>query len=207
MKQESVACDMLDNMLVDEVAITQKEYNDILDIQSEILSMLASQGNYTDILARLCTMAESLLPNSVASIMMVNPETGLMSVLSAPTIPQVGHDALQNLKPGPGGGSCGNAVFRNEAQYVQDTFKDARWTDLRQIAYDFNLCSCWSMQIKNEKGFLISGSSLTQFEQEISFVKKDEIYEVSWNFICNLLPATYYYHQENLRYRNRLTYC
>lgn len=179
----SKKCEILDNVLVDEVAITQEEYNNILEIQSEILSMLASHGNFTDILARLCTMAESLLPNSVASIMLVNQQTGLMSVLSAPSIPQVGHDALKNLKPGLGGGSCGNAVFRNEAQYVQDTFKDDRWTDLRQIAYDFDLCSCWSMPFKNEKDEAIGTFALSSFEHRSPAIFHKKLLETAASIV------------------------
>ena len=157
-------CKILENANLPEVEITSQEYNNILDIQREILDMLASGGNYTDTLAHLCILAESLLPNAVASIMLLNQETGLMSVLSAPSIPQVGHDALENLKPGGGSGSCGNAVFHNKAQFVQDTFKDARWSDLRQVAYDFNICSCWSMPVRDENKKAIGSFALSSFE-------------------------------------------
>jgi hypothetical protein len=71
---------------------------------------------------------------------------------------------LSNLKPGPGGGSCGNAVFKNEAQFVQNTFEDNRWVDLRQLAIDFNLCSCWSLPILNDKNEAIGTFALSSFE-------------------------------------------
>ena len=114
MMKEEVSCKTLEDVSLDEVTITPEEYNNILDIQQTILDMIASRDSCTDILAHLCTLAESLLPNSVASIMLVDKSTGLMSVLSAPSVPQVGHDALANLQPGLGGGSCGNAVFHNQ---------------------------------------------------------------------------------------------
>jgi len=158
------SCHILEENSLENVPITPQQYNDILHIQQQILEMMASQGRVSDILARLCSMAESLLPNSVASVMMLNPETGLMSVLSAPSVPPVGHMALAHLKPGPGGGSCGNAVFRNEPQYVFNTFDDQRWTNIRQIAYDFNLCSCWSMPIRNEEKKAIGSFALSSFE-------------------------------------------
>jgi len=164
MHNDNNDCKILENLELPEVEITAEEYNNILDIQREILDRLASHGNYTDILARLCTLAESLLPNAVASIMLLNQETGLMRVLSAPTIPQVGHDALENLKPGVGGGSCGNAVFRNEAQFVKNTFEDEKWSDLRQVAYDFNICSCWSMPVRDENRKAIGTFALSSFE-------------------------------------------
>lgn len=164
MQTQSAECKILENSNLDEVPIAANEYSEILNIQQTILEMIATQVNTDDILARLCILAEKLLPNSVASIMMIDNTTGLMSVISAPSVPQVGHDALQNLKPGPGGGSCGNAVFRNEAQFVKDTFTDKRWTDLRQVAYDFNLCSCWSMPVRDQNKNPIGTFALSSFE-------------------------------------------
>jgi len=157
-------CLVLEDDLVEDIPITSKEYNDILEIQQKILNMLASKGNSTDILSHLCLLAERLLPNSVASIMMLDKATGLMSVLTAPSISKDGHDALENLKPGTGGGSCGNAVFSNKPQFVHDAFNDRRWSDIRHIAYNFNLCSCWSMPIVNENGEAIGSFALSSFE-------------------------------------------
>jgi len=86
-----------------EIVLTNVEYNQILNLQQQILEMLSSNNNTTDILSQLCLLAESLLPNSVASIMLKNKDSGLMSIKSAPSIPQIGHKALENLKPGPMG--------------------------------------------------------------------------------------------------------
>ena len=157
----------------EEIVLSPNEYNQILDIQNHILEMLASHYQTSMILSKLCLLAESLLPNSVASIMLKN-ETGLMNIISAPSIPQVGHNALKNLKPGPKGGSCGNAVFHNKAQFVQNTFTDIRWEDLRQIAIDFNICACWSMPIRNEDKKAIGSFALSSFEHRApnSFQKK-----------------------------------
>ncbi|PHS57782.1 MAG: diguanylate cyclase [Sulfurimonas sp.] len=167
-------CMTLDSSEEQEISITTNEYNELLDIQQTILNMISLKGNTKNILSELCKLAENLLPNSVASIMMLNKKTGLMSVISAPSIPEHGHKALENLKPGSGGGSCGNAVFHNEAQFVVDTFTDNRWSDVRQIAVDFNLCSCWSMPIKDENANAIGSFALSSFEHRLpsSFHKK-----------------------------------
>lgn len=148
----------------EKVDITPKQYDVIADIQQQILEQLATDVPAVDILNALCSLAESVLPNAVASIMTIDEETGLISVLCAPSVPQAGHDALANLKPSPFGGSCGNAVFHNEAQYVLNTFKDERWRNLRHIAYDFNLCSCWSMPIRDENKDAIGSFALSSFE-------------------------------------------
>ena len=164
---ESKSCLTLENTSLQEVKITESEHNSILEMQLSILELLASNNNSKIILDRLCTSAEALLPNSVASIMFVDTQTGLMSVLAAPSIPEVGHQALAGLKPGLGGGSCGNAVFSNEPTFVGDTFTDPKWHDLRQLSYDFNLCSCWSMPVRNEEKKPIGTFALSSFEHRM----------------------------------------
>lgn len=158
------SCTMLEETSVDEVPVTSQEYNDILNIQNVILEMLVSQESSSSIFTALCKAAEELLPNSVASVMLLDKEDLLLSVLCAPSVPQVGHEALTNLVPGPHGGSCANAIYHNQAQYVYDTFTDDRWKNMRQLAYDFNLCSCWSMPVRDKDGEAIGTFALSSFE-------------------------------------------
>jgi len=156
------------------IEISSEEYNKLISLESHIFGLVASRTKAKIVLEKLCSLAESMLEGSVASIMLKDKTTGKISVLSAPSIPQAGHDALSNLTPGPGGGSCGNAVFRNEPQYVKDTFTDKRWSDLRQLANDFNLCSCWSMPIKDDLKNAVGSFALSSFEHRSpsSFHKK-----------------------------------
>lgn len=170
----------------EEVILSPYEYSMILDIQQSIYELLIIGHNQQAVLERLCQLAEKLLPNSVASVMLLNPDTGLMDVISAPSIPEVGHNALQGLKPGPGGGSCGNAVFRNEAQFVHDTKTDVRWSDIRQIAYDFNLCSCWSMPIRNRFKEAIGSFALSSFEHRLPSDFHKRLLEIC-AFIVNMV--------------------
>lgn len=151
----------------EEIILTPNEYNQILNIQQQILEKIASHEPTSKILAKLCLLAESLLPNAVASIMFKNKETGLMNVRTAPSISQNAQNKLENLKPGPNGGSCGNAVFKNKPQFVQNTFIDDRWKNLRNVAIDFNICSCWSMPIRNKKKEAIGSFALSSFEHRV----------------------------------------
>jgi diguanylate cyclase (GGDEF)-like protein/PAS domain S-box-containing protein len=149
-----------------EIVLSSIEYNQILNIQQEILEMLASNYTTTQILSELCLHAETLLPNSVASIMIKDKNTGLMNIKSAPSIPESGQQKLSNLEPGPKNGSCGNAIFKNLPQFVQNTFIDDRWENLRQVAIDFNICSCWSMPIQDKEKNPIGSFALSSFEHK-----------------------------------------
>ena len=154
--------------------ISAEQYNKIISLESHILGLVASHTKVSIVLSKLCELAESLLEGSVASIMIKDKVTGKLNILSAPSVPEAGRNALSGLTPGPYAGSCGNAVYKNEAQYVQDTFHDKRWADLRHIAVDYNLCSCWSMPIKGDKKNAIGSFALSSFEHRSpsSFHKK-----------------------------------
>ncbi len=158
------ACTILDDSNVNEVPITNKEYQNILDIQEKILSLTAQDTQPQEILNALCKMAEALLPNSVASLMLRSEENGLMYVKAAPSIPDIGWQALNGIKPSPHAGSCANAVHYGKSQYIINTFEDERGLEFLDTAKAFNLCSCWSMPVKNEKGMTIGSYALSSFE-------------------------------------------
>lgn len=169
------------------IEISQEEYNNVISMESHIFELVASRTKTSVVLEKLCILAESLLEGSVASIMLKDKITGKINVLSAPSIPKTGHDALSNLTPGPHGGSCGNAVYKNEAQYVEDTFHDERWANLKQLAIDFNLCSCWSMPIRDDLKNAIGSFALSSFEHRTPSLFHKKILEVASSIVSIVL--------------------
>ena len=188
---DTTNCVILDDLNVEEVPVSQEQYNYILNIQKVILEKVAERGATTEILDTLCSMAESLLPNSVASIMLKDPNTGLMDMIHAPSVPEEGLAKFKDLKPGPGGGSCGNAVYKNEPQFVRDTFSDSRWEDLRAVAYDFNLCSCWSVPVRDENKEAIGTFALSSFEHRSPSKFHKLLLETAANIVTIVLKNAY----------------
>jgi len=164
MKNDGIVCYSFENRTFPETGADSFKYNEILKLQNDILELLALGEDEKVILNRLCLMEETLLPNSVASIMILDEATGLMNVLEAPSIPAEGIAALNGLRPGPGGGSCGNVIYQQEAQFVTDIATDSRWNDLRPIAEVFGLGACWSMPIRSERNKIIGTFALSSFE-------------------------------------------
>ncbi|BCK88089.1 hypothetical protein MIZ01_1889 [Sideroxyarcus emersonii] len=147
--------------------LSATEQEKILHLQQAILESIARGGEITALINQLCKLVEQLLPNSVASVMLLDESRELLNVYAAPSVPPEGISQLNGLRPGPGGGSCGNAVFRKEPQFVENTFTDPRWQNLRQLAYDFNLCACWSMPIFSAQGAVIGSFALSSFEHRL----------------------------------------
>lgn len=185
MQTSTITCQSLESG-VHNLSLTTEEYDKLIQLQRDIFAKLTSYDNHQIILDKLCQLAEAMLPNSVASIMIKDATTQLLSVRAAPSVPAAGHDALANLKPSPTGGSCGNAVFHNQPQYVSDTKTDARWQDIRHIAYDFNLCACWSMPIRNKQEEAIGSFALSSFEHRAPSSFHQQLLEVC-AFIVNII--------------------
>lgn len=160
------------------VSVTVKEQDQILAFQQSVFNDVMTGQDADNVLNHLCLLAEQLLPNSVASLMVYDADADTLNVLSAPSVPEEGHNALSCLRPGPGGGSCGNAVLRNEPVYVRDTLTDDRWRDLRQLAYDFNLCACWSVPVRNAEGQPIGSFALSSFEHRLPSLFHQRILQV-----------------------------
>ena len=148
----------------DHTSLSGEEQQRLLDLQQAILESVAGGIDHKEAIAQICRLGEGLLPNSVASVMLLDENHELLNVYAAPSIPPEGIAQLNGLKPGPGGGSCGNVIYTQEAQFVSNTHEDDRWCNLRQLAYNFNLCSCWSVPIFSEDKKIIGTFALSSFE-------------------------------------------
>ncbi len=153
-----------DDIENDEITLSSSEYNQILNIQQQILEMLASHIPTSKILSKLCCLTEILIPNCFAYIMVKEPDTDLITMKEAPSISRELKDRLTNLRAVIHGGSSGNAIFKNKVQFVEDTFTDERWMNLRDIAKDFNICSSWSIPIRNKQKKAIGSFAISSFE-------------------------------------------
>lgn len=145
-------------------ALSSEEQEKILHLQQAILESVALGVDHMEIINQVCRLEEQLLPNSVGSVMLMDETYEFLNVYAAPSIPPEGVAQLNGLRPGPCGGSCGNVIYRQEPQFVSNTFTDLRWQDLRHLAYNFNLCSCWSVPIYSSERKIKGTFALSSFE-------------------------------------------
>lgn len=137
----------------------------LLQLQRDILKMVALGSPGDAILDELCRLSETMVPNSVASIMLLDKLGTHLKVRAAPSIPDDGIAALNGLEPGPQAGSCGTAVYERKPVFVTDIYTDHCWETLRDFASTFNLQACWSMPIVISDERLIGSFALTSFEK------------------------------------------
>jgi diguanylate cyclase (GGDEF)-like protein len=150
-----------DDNSVETVPLSNEQLESILKIQQVVLDSIAEDKRESEILDQLCRLAEGLLENCVASVLLLHQNNQLLSVVSAPNIPEEGQIRLSNLRPDVGYGSCTAAVFHGEPAYVKNAFNDHRTAKAIDMIKDYNICTCWSVPVydreKNVTGcFMIS---------------------------------------------------
>lgn len=136
----------------------------LLKLQRKILRHIVLDKPLNDILKRLCRLIEQMIPDSVATIMLLDHSGNHLDLYTAPSIPKHAWPALCGLIPGKGAGSCGNAVFRGKPIYVSDTSGDPRWNDLRHVAEEFGIRACWSVPIVTQKDVILGSFAVSSFE-------------------------------------------
>lgn len=164
-------------------ALSSHEQEQILHLQQAILESVAHGDDHLEVIERVCKLEEQLLPNAVASVMLLDQADGVLNVYAAPSVPPEGIARLNGLRPGPGGGSCGNVVYQGTPQFVSNTFTDPRWADLRAIAHDFNLCACWSFPIYSGNRKIVGTFALSSFEHRAPSPFHHKLLEVGASII------------------------
>jgi diguanylate cyclase (GGDEF)-like protein/PAS domain S-box-containing protein len=165
--------------------LTNIEQGRILQFQQEILQLVVLGNDYKAICEKVCLLMEQLLDNAVATVMLLDKERHCMNVFAAPSVPEECIRQLNGLRPGPGAGSCGNAVFRQEPVFIESTLNDPRWENIRQLAIDFNILSCWSMPIRSKGDECIGSFALSSFEHRLPSVFHRKLLEIG-SFIVGI---------------------
>ena len=168
-------------------SLSSSEQEQLLHVQQSMMESVANSGDDTSVINQICSLAEQTLPNSVGSVMLLDTTTELLNIYAAPSIPAEGAARFNGLKPGVGGGSCGNAVFHKEPQFVEDTFTDSRWENLREVAKDFNICACWSMPIMSSDNDVLGSFALSSFEHRSPSNFHHKLLEIGASVIAKIL--------------------
>ncbi len=168
-------------------ALSSSEQEQLLHLQQSMMESIAQGGDNLTVINQICSLAEQSLPNSVATVMLLDAANELLNVYAAPSIPAEGAATLNGLKPSVGGGSCGNAVLHKEPQFVEDTFTDPRWEDLRDIAKAFNICACWSMPIMSKQGDVLGSFALSSFEHRSPSNFHHKLLEIGASVIAKII--------------------
>ncbi|MCR9202540.1 MAG: ATP-binding protein [Planctomycetaceae bacterium] len=150
-----------ENPEIPRTGLSAKLLESLLGMQSRMLRRIVLEGDYAAILDDLCRLAESLLTDAVATVMLFDHARDGLFVESGPSLNQLALAAINGLKAGQG--SCGNTVFHNEPMYVCNTQDDARWISHRDVARQLNICSCFAFPIHDADQNCIGSFAISSF--------------------------------------------
>lgn len=150
---------------VGQTPILVESYLEIFALQNRILEMV-THASAQKVLDELCRMLEALVPQSVASIMVLASATRKLDVLAAPSLPKALWEDLAGLEPAAHNGSCANVILSESAQFVGEIAEDTRWDNLRPLAAQYHLRACWSVPVFVD-GAIVGTFALTSFKERM----------------------------------------
>ena len=128
------------------------EAREMLDRQIEVLELIAGAAPLPDVLTRILTSLERLMPGARCSVLLLDREHGTLHHGAAPTLPEEYVAAIDGMAIGDGAGSCGTAAALDTPVIASDVRTDPRWVDFRHAAAAAGLRSCWSTPIEGRDG-------------------------------------------------------
>src|SRR5689334_4813865 len=95
------------------------------------------------VLVTLVRAAEQLFPESVCSILVLDP-AGLLADGAAASLPDGYLAAIDGLKADPGVGTCAAAAASGCAVVTPEFLRDGKWAELRPLALSLGFVAAWS---------------------------------------------------------------
>lgn len=130
----------------------RKSYETLLESQSAVLEMIANGKPLNETLTVLVGLIEANSPGLLGSILLLDQDGVHVRHSAAPSLPAEFVSAIDNQPIGPSAGSCGTAVYRKEAVFVEDIATDSLWASYKETALSHNLRACWSTPILDKNG-------------------------------------------------------
>jgi len=134
-------------------------------LQRSVLRAVATAQPLGAVMDLLCREVESLAPEVVCSVLLVDAE-GRLHPLAGPSLPPAYSEALEGAAIGPQAGSCGTAAWRREAVEVSSIASDPLWANYKHLALAHGLAACWSTPILLDEGSRVAATFALYYRQE-----------------------------------------
>ncbi|HEY0104980.1 MAG TPA: ATP-binding protein, partial [Rhizomicrobium sp.] len=128
---------------------------ELLEVQGEIIDLMASGAGLRETLSHIAVLVESLAPPAICSILLLKPDGRHLRPAAGPSLPDTYYQAIDGIEIGPCAGSCGTAAYRKLPVIVSDIATDPLWAGPRDFVLSFGLRACWSLPIINHDGVVL----------------------------------------------------
>jgi two-component system cell cycle sensor histidine kinase/response regulator CckA len=161
---------------------TERKRAELLSIgQSRLLEEIASGAALGRVLDGIVRFAEEHATPSIATLMLLRPETGELTLASAPRLPESVRQALGVVPVGPQHGSCGTAVHRRERVVSRDIATDPLWEGWpqREMVLAAGIRSSWSVPIVSVTGEVLGTFAIYHLQPREPAIEDLRIVEIA----------------------------
>ncbi|HEV8722436.1 MAG TPA: PAS domain-containing protein, partial [Candidatus Binatia bacterium] len=130
-----------------------KRAESLLSAEKITLEMIAGGASLTDVLENLCRTIDAQAPNTITTVLLMDPDGTRLWPIAGPRVPSGWTQAITPLPIGPCVGSCGTAAFRKEPVITSDIASDPLWAGYQDLALSHGLRASWSQPLisKNDE--------------------------------------------------------
>jgi PAS domain S-box-containing protein len=136
----------------------RKRAETLLAGEKRVLEMIATGIPLKQILNALCLIIEEQRQDTLASILLVNPDGVHLDVIAGPSLPKEWTCHMEKLPIGPRAASCGTAAYRGSPVMVSDIANDPLWDvpEHRAAALSHGLRASWSIPVLSSQGKVLA---------------------------------------------------
>jgi PAS domain S-box-containing protein len=111
------------------------------------LELIATSAPLPATLTTLVKIIEEEVPGMMASVLLYDDVRETLRVGAAPSMPDAYNREVSDFPIGAQAGSCGTAVYRRRAVFVNDISVDPLWAPFRHVVDRYGLRASWSTPI------------------------------------------------------------
>lgn len=156
----------------------RKETEQIFRGQKLLLEEITRGTELTEVLNKLVEFVESVFPDMLGSVLLLDQAAQRLYVAAAPHLPEAYNREINGITIGPRVGSCGTAAFLGEPVIVADIATHPLWEEYRDIALEHNLRACWSLPIFSRQGKVLGTLALYYREVREPTLRELELMEM-----------------------------
>lgn len=172
--------------------ITQQRCAEMhLACQKRVQELLFADASLTEILHVLARAVENVAVNPLlASIHVIDPDSGHLRHMAAPSLPDTFNDAVDRITVGPDTVPCAAAAYARRPLFVENIAEHPS-ACFRHLASRHALHACWTIPILSPQGALLG--TFTLYFREC--VRPFEIEEESASLLANAAALIIVHHR------------
>lgn len=138
----------------------RKRAEQLLKTELQVLEKISSGSSLPEILETIVLAIEALSRETIASILLLDPDGIHVRYGAAPHLPDNYNRAIEGAPIGPQEGSCGTAMFLRKPIVVTDIESDPLWNNYRELARQHGLRACWSTPVMSRDGAVLASFAM-----------------------------------------------